>query len=310
MFGIKIGILLDACGIKYTSKQLIELEELIINLIQKNITKHLNQITLNSGELLSTTEDDKINEDNFEVNENSKSDDKISEFQESEFDQNEPIFKAVEDPWNFAPTKTILETAEDNPINEDNFEVNKKCKSEEDNSVFQESEIDKNEQIFEEVEDPWNLAPTETILETTEDNPMNEDDFEVNEKTKDKENVSVSQESDFVKNEPTFEEFEETVLETDEDNPVNEDNFEVTEKTKNKENTSLVQESEFVKNESILEKFEDPFPLNFILTETNLETHEASVKNDHSRLNKNLMEKSSQFERELLGGSEYICWNS
>ena len=64
MFGIKIGILLDACGIKYTSKQLTELEELIINLIQKHITKHLNQITLASfSKLLSTTEDDKINED-------------------------------------------------------------------------------------------------------------------------------------------------------------------------------------------------------------------------------------------------------
>ena len=43
MIEIKIGILLDACGISYTENQLTNLEALVNIFIQQNINKTLSQ---------------------------------------------------------------------------------------------------------------------------------------------------------------------------------------------------------------------------------------------------------------------------
>ena len=50
MIEIKIGILLDACGIRYTKKQLSKLEELVNNFIEKHVNKNLKQLALGSTE--------------------------------------------------------------------------------------------------------------------------------------------------------------------------------------------------------------------------------------------------------------------
>ena len=47
MIQIKVGILLDVCGISYTEKQRNKLEELLNIFIQKNIDKTLNQVQQN-----------------------------------------------------------------------------------------------------------------------------------------------------------------------------------------------------------------------------------------------------------------------
>ena len=47
MIEIKIGILLDVCGISYTENQRNKLEELLNIFIQKNINKILNQVQQN-----------------------------------------------------------------------------------------------------------------------------------------------------------------------------------------------------------------------------------------------------------------------
>ena len=48
MIEIKIGILLDACGIRYTKKQLSKLEELVNNFIEKHVNRNLKQLALGS----------------------------------------------------------------------------------------------------------------------------------------------------------------------------------------------------------------------------------------------------------------------
>jgi hypothetical protein len=50
MIEIKIGILLDACGIRYTKKQLSKLEELVNNFIEKHVNRNLKQLALGSTE--------------------------------------------------------------------------------------------------------------------------------------------------------------------------------------------------------------------------------------------------------------------
>ena len=50
MIEIKIGILLDACGIRYTKKQLSKLEELVNNFIEKHVNRNLKQLALGSKE--------------------------------------------------------------------------------------------------------------------------------------------------------------------------------------------------------------------------------------------------------------------
>ena len=50
MIEIKIGILLDACGIRYTKKQVSKLEELVNNFIEKHVNRNLKQLALSSKE--------------------------------------------------------------------------------------------------------------------------------------------------------------------------------------------------------------------------------------------------------------------
>ena len=50
MIEIKIGILLDACGIRYTKKQVSKLEELVNNFIEKHVNRNLKQLALGSTE--------------------------------------------------------------------------------------------------------------------------------------------------------------------------------------------------------------------------------------------------------------------
>ena len=50
MIEIKIGILLDACGIRYTKKQVSKLEELVNNFIEKHVNRNLKQLALGSKE--------------------------------------------------------------------------------------------------------------------------------------------------------------------------------------------------------------------------------------------------------------------
>ena len=104
MIQINIGIVLDACGISYTKKQLTKLEECINNFIQQYIDENMNHFQQNSSQNFET---ENVVENVVEQKEFVKTEIKASFDEEMDFFKNENISLEC------IPTETNLDPLEE-----------------------------------------------------------------------------------------------------------------------------------------------------------------------------------------------------